>query len=144
MVKKYKITFLDANALNEVKLSLVQDICQIFSIWHISHVCYGCSTHKVLFIYIYGTNKQRRHRVLTVTSANSWKYFEPSLLFKYLLLCDNQILGIGREREREREKRNQFVNCRRISQISSSLCCFPCLLRKFLFDNQPTYNSFLI
>ena len=48
------------------------------------------------------------------------------------------------EREREREKRNQFVNCRRISQISSSLCCFPCLLRKFLFDNQPTYNSFLI
>ena len=139
MVKKYRIAFLDTNALNEVKLSLVQDICQIFSIWHISHVCYGCCTHKVLFIYIYGTNKQRRHRVLTVTSANSWKYFEPSLLFKYLLLCDNQILGIGRERERERERNaiNSLIADESLKSVPLCVAFLACFVSFYLIINLP-------
>ena len=29
--------------LNGLKLGLVWDMCQIFSIWHISHICCGCS-----------------------------------------------------------------------------------------------------
>ena len=146
MVKRYRIAFLDTNALNEVKLSLVQDMCQIFSIWRITHVCCGCFTHKVLFIYLFifmertnkGATESLQSQVEIVGNILNLRCFLNIycyVIIRYWALA---------EREREREKRNQFVNCRRISQISSSLCCFPCLLRKFLFDNQPTYNSFLI
>ena len=72
--KKYNIPHL----INGLKLGLVWDMCQIFSIWHISHICCGCSKVPVAFVMGLGDNftqvANRKGGIVHVQPKKSGQY----------------------------------------------------------------------
>ena len=141
IVKKYRIAFLDANALNEVKLGLVWDMCQIFSIWRITHVCCGCFTHKVLFIYLFifmertnkGATESLQSQVEIVGNILNLRCFLNIycyVIIRYWALAE-------RERERERNAINSLIADESLKSVPLCVAFLACFVSFYLIINLP-------